>query len=121
MARDNSQCFRCGTVLTERWPGYSCHHRRLRSGGGPDTLDNRIMLCGSGTTGCHGYVHSNRLEAGIGGWIVSRYGPGPGDVAVCHHQLGPVYLTEDGQLITSELYQLAREENTDAREGNADG
>jgi hypothetical protein len=95
--RDGSACFRCGISLGG-WPGGSCHHRRLRSGGGTTTLDNLIMLCGSGTTGCHGWVHKHAQEARSNGWIVSRYGTGPADVPVRHWQRGLVYLTEDGSV-----------------------
>jgi hypothetical protein len=108
--RDNLQCFKCGKYVHPDWD--SCHHRRLRSGGGEDVLSNLIMLCGSGTTGCHGYVHHNRTEAAVHGWIVSRYGPAPADVPVRHHQLGEVYLTDDGQILTPDLYRAQREEET---------
>jgi hypothetical protein len=95
LERDEGKCFRCGTALTS-W--HSCHHRRLRSGGGTTTLDNLIMLCGSGTTGCHGWVHKHAQEARSNGWIVSRYGTGPADVPARHWQWGLVYLTEDGSV-----------------------
>jgi hypothetical protein len=72
MGRDNRHCVMCGRVLSAGWPGYSCHHRQTRAVG-PDTLDNRIMLCGSGTTGCHGYVHGHPAESRDNGWIVSRH------------------------------------------------
>lgn len=34
---------------------------------------NLITLCGSGTTGCHGWVHGHPREARLNGWIVSKY------------------------------------------------
>ncbi len=71
LLRDNSQCIRCGAWLAAGW---SCHHRQLRSQGGADTPENRIALHGSGTTGCHGWVHANRAEAEEAGWIVPSYG-----------------------------------------------
>lgn len=35
---------------------------------------NLVLLCGSGVTGCHGWVESNRAEATELGWLVSRIG-----------------------------------------------
>lgn len=51
----------------------SVHHRRPRRMGGTKRGDtnqpaNLLLLCGSGTTGCHGWVESHRkkaLDAGI--------------------------------------------------------
>jgi len=96
MERDSHRCFRCPRWLGLHWPGYSCHHRQTRAVG-PDTLDNRIMLCGSGTTGCHGWVHAHPAEAREHGWIVSRYVSDPAEVPVLHWQRGLVYLTTDGR------------------------
>lgn len=93
LERDGGRCFRCGTVVLS--VSRSCHHRKLRSGGGPDSLENRITLCGSGTTGCHGYVHHHPREARESGFIVSRYAE-PGEAPVLHHQLGWVFLVPDG-------------------------
>lgn len=42
---------------------------------------NLIVLCGSGTTGCHGHVEVNRREARDYGWAVSQYAD-PHDVPV---------------------------------------
>lgn len=36
------------------------HHRLPEGAGGPATMANLIHLCGSGTTGCHGWVEHNR-------------------------------------------------------------
>lgn len=72
---DNAaRCERCG-----RNPeGGSYHHRRIKGMGGdprPDTNEapNLVLLCGSGTTGCHGWVHTNTDVARAAGWLVSRY------------------------------------------------
>ena len=104
MERDGGRCFRCGAFLHSAWPGYSCHHRRLRSGGGTDTPENRIMLCGSGTTACHGWVHAHPSVARAHGWLASRYGLDPGDTPVLHWQLGDVFLTEDARVLTPGQY-----------------
>lgn len=89
--RDEGRCVRCGAALSASWPGYSHHHRQSRSVG-PDRPDNLIMLCGSGTTGCHGYIHGHPAEARANGWIISKYVEDEdlADVPCTHHQLGQV-------------------------------
>lgn len=62
--RAGMRCERCG-VYAE---GGSVHHRRPRGMGGNKSAatsspSNALLLCGSGTTGCHGWVESNRSEA----------------------------------------------------------
>src|SRR5690349_19712874 len=51
-------CERCGN------PGESVHHRKKRSQGGGWTWENLVFLCGTGTTGCHGWIehHANAAE-----------------------------------------------------------
>lgn len=71
-------CEACGkTVGDERGVDYSIHHRKARGMGGTrfgaNLASNLLVLCGSGTTGCHGYVESHRSEAMACGWLVSRY------------------------------------------------
>lgn len=39
---------------------YSVHHIVYRSAGGHNDLDNLILLCGSGSNGCHLRVHSDK-------------------------------------------------------------
>lgn len=76
--RDGSRCARCGKYLKPGDWDYgraSIHHRRLRSHrfAGTDLPANLICLCGSGTSGCHGWVHAHPKEAQREGWIVSAY------------------------------------------------
>lgn len=40
---------------------------------GTNLPSNLLTLCGSGTTGCHGWVESNRTEAMAAGLLVSKY------------------------------------------------
>jgi hypothetical protein len=47
------------------------HHRINQSQGGPDTLSNLMLLCGSGTTGCHGIVTVNPADARTLGYTVT--------------------------------------------------
>lgn len=40
---------------------------------GGHTTDVLILLCGSGTTGCHGWVHANPMKARAAGLIVPTW------------------------------------------------
>lgn len=57
------ECCVCGTT----WP-LSAHHVLPRARGGDDYEYNLVMLCGSGTTGCHGGYHEGSwdVRAAIG-------------------------------------------------------
>jgi hypothetical protein len=52
------------------------HHRQPRGMGGDLVPDDRpekyLHICGSGTTGCHGWIESNRDDARRRGWLVPR-------------------------------------------------
>lgn len=64
-ARQDWHCMRCGKN-THGACDHSTHHRQLRRHADPDVRDcpaNLIRLCGSGTTGCHGWVHAHPYEA----------------------------------------------------------
>lgn len=68
--RDNQSCTRCGRH------GGNVHHRRMRSQSPKavvHNVENLIVLCGSGTTGCHGWVHANPAESYENGWLVRSY------------------------------------------------
>lgn len=57
-------CERCWRPIAREM---SLHHRRPRRMGGskrPDTNQpqNLLVLCGSGTTGCHGWIESHRTQ-----------------------------------------------------------
>ncbi|GAA4439670.1 HNH endonuclease [Phytohabitans houttuyneae] len=99
--RDGFQCVRCGGACHgERGRDWSAQHRRARGSGGssrPDTnrLQNLILLCGSATTGCHGWVESHKAEAERHGWVVWQAGD-PLLKPVDHFLHGLVWLTEDG-------------------------
>lgn len=90
LIRDRYRCVRCGSDLANC--RYSVHHRKLRSQGGTDDLPNVILLCGSGTDGCHHLVHSRRKEVGEpGGYIVPRH-EDPAAVPVVYHRRGATLL-----------------------------
>ncbi|MGV0785194.1 HNH endonuclease [Mycolicibacterium sp. XJ775] len=62
--RADSRCEICGE------PANNAHHRRNKSQGGQDRLANLMLLCGSGTTGCHGEVTLNPEWAKLKGYTI---------------------------------------------------
>lgn len=97
---------RCGGIceLCQSAPASNRHHRRPRGAGGSkdpitDSVVNLLMLCGSGTTGCHQYVESNRALAYENGWLV-RQGHNPEAIPVRLLEL--VYLAPDGSYLLAE-------------------
>jgi hypothetical protein len=72
-------CERCGSPVP-----CTLHHRRKRSHMPKDRmweLSNCVMLCGHGTTGCHGWVEHNPDAAAAEGWHVRSWEE-PRDVPV---------------------------------------
>jgi hypothetical protein len=59
---------------------------------------NLLSLCGSGTTGCHGWTEHHPAEAKAAGLAVSRNGLRPEHVPVLTWR-GWLLLTNDGQAI----------------------
>lgn len=75
LARAFYKCERCDRDFT----GYpvSVHHRRPRMMGGSKNkmlheTANLIVLCGTGTSGCHGWVESNRAKARELGYLIQN-------------------------------------------------
>lgn len=66
--RDEYRCARCGRYVD----GGSRHHRQLRRFG-DHSSSNLLLLCGSGTTGCHGLVHSKVAESYALGLLVHSW------------------------------------------------
>ena len=92
--RDDQSCLNCGNSL-EVVEG-SRHHRQRRRVGG-HTPQNIVLLCGSGTTGCHGFMHANPAQARAAGYIVSALAAiDPVDVPVFTWPNGWVRLNDDG-------------------------
>ncbi len=96
-ARSVGRCERCGTALNG---AVSLHHRRPRgAGGSKDAVTNSpvnlLYLCGSGTTGCHGWIESFRTLSYASGWLVHSWDD-PARVPVDLHGRGPVLLSDDG-------------------------
>jgi hypothetical protein len=89
LLRDNFRCVRCGVLLLSA-EGRSVHHLLNRSQGGKDAASNLILLCGSGTTGCHGWVTEHPRQArDEGGWARRSRGPLlPDEIPVLYAQEG---------------------------------
>jgi hypothetical protein len=73
-ARALYRCERCDGSISQ---GASVHHRLPRQMGGSRNAElnkpaNLILLCGSGVTGCHGWVESNRDKAREKGYLLFR-------------------------------------------------
>lgn len=97
--RDGYACARCGRSLTGEQA--SLHHRRLRSHpfAGLHDPSNLIWLCGTGTTGCHGWVHAHPALAYEHGYMVHAWND-PRKVPVDHAKWGRCYLWGDGTVGT---------------------
>lgn len=70
-------------------------HRKNRSQGGAWVPSNGLDVCGSGTTGCHGWIHANPAEAYARGWSVKSTDD-PAVVPSTHWRWGPVLLDDLG-------------------------
>jgi hypothetical protein len=91
--REGHCCRRCGQWVADG--AGSIHHRRPRQMGGTDwpginLPSNLALICGSGTTGCHGYIESHRPEAYAMGWLVHSW-EDPAEVPWQHPVLGVTY------------------------------
>lgn len=100
--RDHGKCVKCGRVVWNAIPvaQYSIHHRVPRGMGGAnrglaEDMSNLVLLCGTGTTGCHGWVESNRRKAREEGWLVSRHAD-PSEVPVSYWDGNQYLLGSDG-------------------------
>jgi len=118
--RSNRICEICSAARA-----HSAHHRLRVSQGGLWAATNLIHLCGHGTSGCHGMVHSGPRLGQLSGWLVKRGGY-PATIPV--YLTGPdgaryVWLGEDGSLrdavTTSPLIADLLTARTAYLEGNA--
>jgi hypothetical protein len=60
-----------------------------------DKPGNLILLCGSGTTGCHGYIESHRVFGRASGWLVPLNGKDLPTSVRIHHAIHGVVLLND--------------------------
>lgn len=103
LERAGFQCERCGVSIST--VPMSIHHRRPRAMGGTHRAEtnyasNLMALCGSGTTGCHGYLESHRSEAIEYGFIVPQYET-PNKVSVKTYLHGWIFLNDDASFTTT--------------------
>jgi hypothetical protein len=107
IARAFGRCELCGTRLRSagQWVAeHSFHHRRPRGMGGTSRPEsngaaNLLLLCGSGVTGCHGWIEEHRAVARAQGQLLSQTDD-PAEVpvwlALPQHGIGPALLDNDG-------------------------
>ena len=101
--RAAARCESCGS--SAQFLGWSQHHRRPRGAGGtkrPETNQpaNLLLLCGSGTTGDHGFYESHRELAFEHGVLV-RQNQDPSEVPVLYRGAW-VLLDNDGSVTACE-------------------
>lgn len=68
--RDGNRCVRCGKPHTA---GPFSEHHRIHGNRSDNRPSNKLLLCGTGITGCHGEVASDRKRNAWGGYVVSRH------------------------------------------------
>lgn len=105
IARDQGRCVCCGVEVCDPetftpWRQFSLQHRRARGAGGSkdpvtNSSVNLIVLCGTGTTECHGWVELHRVEAQHVGFAVAQW-QDPELVPVQHWLYGPAFVTPTG-------------------------
>lgn len=84
--------------------GHSLHHRRPRGMGGSKdpathTAANFLAVCGSGTTGCHGWIEQHRALAYASGLLVRRgHDPAATPVVGYRGDSSPVWLCDEGHV-----------------------
>lgn len=102
LRRDGYACVRCGADATgPRGETWSIQHRRPRGMGGTrrpytNQPQNLIVLCGSGTTGCHGDVESHRADAIANGWLLPQSADPAAEPVLVAHSSRWVWLRADG-------------------------
>lgn len=96
--RDRWQCVRCGKDVTSH-PANIQHRKPRGMGGTRDASVNKaanlILLCGTGTTGCHGWVETHREAAHEAGWSIPWWAS-PEKVPVTYPDGRMYTLTNDG-------------------------
>jgi 5-methylcytosine-specific restriction endonuclease McrA len=98
--RANDCCEICGELAN------NAHHRKNRSQGGEDLLSNLLLLCGSGTTGCHGWVTAHPAASYVHGWSVRSYDD-PRSVPVSGHYGHWWILRDNGDRIPASVGGVA--------------
>lgn len=101
--RDRGCCAWCvEEIRGRRGEDFSLHHRRPAGMGGdrrPEThgAGNLVLLHGSGCTGCHGLVESQRDLASERGFLIPKLAASAPSTWPIEHALhGRVFLFDDG-------------------------
>ncbi|ALY08874.1 HNH endonuclease [Arthrobacter phage Galaxy] len=99
IARDLSKCQWCGRHVRTESGWYSLQHRRARGMGGSraretDRAGNLVLVCGTGTTECHGWIEAHPAEAAARGFRIAA-GARPDRVALVDWT-GRAWLLDDG-------------------------
>jgi hypothetical protein len=104
LERDEYRCAVCGQSVLEI--PFNIHHRRNRGSGGSsdpaiNAPSNLLTVCGTGTTGCHGWIGSSPAEALEHGYVVSLNSrEATTDVPVVHAVFSAsVFLLDDGTVM----------------------
>lgn len=102
--RDKGICQWCGELV--RVDDYSLQHRRARGMGGTrdrvaNSTANGVVVHGSGTTGCHGYIEANPHEAHERGFRVYQ-GKDPRTVPLIDWRGRSWWLTDDGRRVEAD-------------------
>lgn len=93
--RSDGVCEVCGTMWAT-----NMHHRKNRSQGGLWEASNLLHLCGSGTTGCHGWITEHVTEAVAKGQCVRSHQDPTGTAVWTRH--GWVLLDNQGGIHSAE-------------------
>lgn len=112
LERQRGRCFWCRAWIASGTRGvdWSAHHRCPRQMGGNraawvNAASNGVALCGTGVTGCHGWVESNRSTAIDLGLLVSgvsaatRPDRRPIHIPVTDSDGAQWWLTDDGRAV----------------------
>lgn len=99
MNRCAARCEVCGRRTDGHTP-FNIHHRKPRGMGGTtnertNLPSNLLFVCGTGTTGCHGWIESHREEAHRRGLIL-RQSEDPRTAPVTLYDHRTVYLDDLG-------------------------
>lgn len=98
--REDGYCGLCGSHVRASMFGWSNQHRRARGAGGSKdpltaSVSNGVLMCGSATTDCHGYVEGHGTAALTLGFRVPQ-GIDPATVPIRIARQGWVYLDAHG-------------------------
>lgn len=113
--RDEGCCGSCGGAITgTRGVDWSIHHRAPRGSGGTKRAwvnqpANLILLCGSGTTGCHGNTESHRDRSIAEGFLLRANGRAIATDIPIRHEIHGLVLLNDSGFVEPVIEAVARE------------